>query len=39
LQDSVVDAMEAGGIDYGTLLTPFDWLAFFDSLPDADRSS
>ncbi|OLL32393.1 6-phosphogluconate dehydrogenase [Burkholderia sp. SRS-W-2-2016] len=33
LQDSVVDAMEAGGIDYGTLATPFDWQSFFDSLP------
>jgi|GEM_PF-2485431 len=34
LQDSVVDAMEVGGIEYGTLPTPFDWRAFFDSLPD-----
>jgi 3-hydroxyisobutyrate dehydrogenase-like beta-hydroxyacid dehydrogenase len=34
LQDSIVDAMQAGGIDYGTLPTPFDWRAFFDELPD-----
>jgi 3-hydroxyisobutyrate dehydrogenase-like beta-hydroxyacid dehydrogenase len=39
LQDSVVDAMEAGGIDYGTLSTPFDWRAFFDSLPDPGGNS
>lgn len=34
LQDSVVDAMQEGGIDYGALATPFDWRAFFDSLPE-----
>jgi 3-hydroxyisobutyrate dehydrogenase-like beta-hydroxyacid dehydrogenase len=34
LQDSIVDAMQAGGIDYGTLPTPFDWRAFFDGLPE-----
>jgi 3-hydroxyisobutyrate dehydrogenase-like beta-hydroxyacid dehydrogenase len=39
LQDSVVDAMEAGGIDYGTLSTPFDWRAFFDRLPDPGGNS
>ncbi|QQC67803.1 NAD(P)-dependent oxidoreductase [Paraburkholderia ginsengisoli] len=35
LQDSIVDAMQAAGIDYGTLSTPFDWRAFFDRLPDS----
>lgn len=35
LQDSIVDAMQAGGIDYDALATPFDWRAFFDSLPDS----
>ncbi|KXU82613.1 hypothetical protein CI15_34445 [Paraburkholderia monticola] len=39
LQDSVVGAMEAGGIDYGTLSTPFDWRAFFDGLPDPGENS
>jgi 3-hydroxyisobutyrate dehydrogenase-like beta-hydroxyacid dehydrogenase len=34
LQDSIVDAMQAGGIDCGALPTPFDWRAFFDELPD-----
>ena len=34
LQDGIVDAMQAGGIDYGTLATPFDWRAFFDGLPE-----
>jgi hypothetical protein len=34
LQDSIVDAMQAGGIDYGALPMPFDWRAFFDELPD-----
>jgi hypothetical protein len=29
-----VDAMQAGGIDYGALPMPFDWRAFFDELPD-----
>ncbi|SMG50710.1 DUF1932 domain-containing protein [Paraburkholderia susongensis] len=40
VQDSVVDAMEAGGIDYGALPMPFDWREFFDGLPDnePDRS-
>jgi 3-hydroxyisobutyrate dehydrogenase-like beta-hydroxyacid dehydrogenase len=33
LQDSIVDAMRAGGIDYDTLPAPFDWRAFFDGLP------
>ncbi|MFM0058842.1 DUF1932 domain-containing protein [Paraburkholderia phytofirmans] len=34
LQDNVVDAMQEGGIDYGSLAAPFDWRAFFDGLPD-----
>lgn len=37
LQDNIVDAMQEGGIDYGSLgllATPFDWRAFFDALPD-----
>ncbi|RZF24788.1 NAD(P)-dependent oxidoreductase [Paraburkholderia sp. UYCP14C] len=38
LQDGVVDAMEAGGIHYGTLPTPFDWRSFFDVLPDPDKN-
>ncbi|SIT42302.1 putative Phosphogluconate dehydrogenase, NAD-binding,-like protein [Paraburkholderia ribeironis] len=33
LQDGIADEMQAGGIDYGTLPTPFDWRAFFDGLP------
>jgi hypothetical protein len=39
LQDCVADAMENADIDYGTLPTPFDWRAFFDSLPDPDVNS
>jgi 3-hydroxyisobutyrate dehydrogenase-like beta-hydroxyacid dehydrogenase len=34
LQDGIVDAMQAGGIQYGTLPTPFDWRGFFDGLPE-----
>ncbi|MGE8159364.1 DUF1932 domain-containing protein [Paraburkholderia sp. NPDC080076] len=34
LQDNIVDAMQEGGIDYGSLATPFDWRAFFDGLPE-----
>ncbi|NKJ50498.1 6-phosphogluconate dehydrogenase [Burkholderia sp. SG-MS1] len=33
LQDSIVDAMQAGGIDYDALPAPFDWRAFLDRLP------
>ncbi|MFB9126139.1 NAD(P)-dependent oxidoreductase [Paraburkholderia dipogonis] len=37
LQDNIVDAMQEGGIDYGSLgllAAPFDWRAFFDALLD-----